>query len=217
MADRDSFIEEVSEEVRRDRMFGLWKRYGPFAIGAIVLFVVAAAAMTWLEQNRAAAAREAGADLIAASVGSAAETAEAMEVLAGGNSEPGIQALAQMRAAGAHVIAENREAAIGAFDKVALGADTPPLLRDLASLRALMLRGEDMAPADFANALSPLAEGSGPYSLLALEARGVARERAGDRDGALADLNAVHSDEASPAGLRRRVAEVLTALGATPE
>ena len=33
----------VSEEVRRDRMFGLWKRYGPFVIGAIVVFVVGAA------------------------------------------------------------------------------------------------------------------------------------------------------------------------------
>lgn len=217
MADRDSFIEEVSEEVRRDRMFDLWKRYGPFVIGAIVLFVVGAAVMTWLDQNREAAAREAGASLIAASVGSAAETAEAMEVVAGGSGEPGLEALAQLRAAGAHVIAGNNEAAIAGFEKVALAADTPTLLRDLASLRALMLRGEDMPAADFASALSPMANGAGPYSLLALEARGVARERAGDREGALADLNAVHSDDAAPSGLRRRVAEVLTALGAAPE
>ena len=50
-----------------------------------------------------------------------------------------------------------------------------------------------------------------------LEARGVAKERASDREGAIADLSAVHADAAAPAGLRRRVAEVLTALGAAPE
>ncbi len=217
MSDTDSFIEEVSEEVRRDRMFGLWKRYGPFVIGAIVLFVAGAAVMTWLDQRKAAQAQEAGAALIAASIGSATETAEAMEVVAGTAGEPGLRALAQMRAAGAFAVAGNKEAAIAAFQKISLGADTPDLLRDVAALRALMLSGEDMPPADFATALSPLAEGAGPYSLLALEARGVAKERAGDREGAIADLSAVHADAAAPAGLRRRVAEVLTALGAAPE
>lgn len=217
MSDNDSFIDEVSEEVRRDRMFSLWKRYGPFVIGAIVLLVAAAAVMTWMDQRRADQAQQAGAGLIAASIGSAAETAEAMQVVANSAGEPGVAALANMRAAGALVIAGDKDAAIEAFNKVALAADTPALLRDIASLRALMLRGEDMPPADFANALSPMADGAGPYRLLALEARGVAYARAGDSESAIADLNAVHSDPAAPAGLRRRVAEVLTALGAAPE
>ncbi|MEL6318680.1 MAG: hypothetical protein AAFR16_13700, partial [Pseudomonadota bacterium] len=35
----DTFIDEVTEELRRDRLFALFKRYGPFAIGAVVLLV----------------------------------------------------------------------------------------------------------------------------------------------------------------------------------
>ena len=43
MSDTDSFIEEVSEEVRRDRLFKLMKRYGWIAILAVLLLVGGAA------------------------------------------------------------------------------------------------------------------------------------------------------------------------------
>ena len=124
MSDRDSFIDEVSEEVRRDRMFALWKRFGPFVIGGIVLIVAAAAVYTWLEDRRAVDAQKAGGALIAASLGGAAETAEAMEVFANGADAGGAATLARLRAAGAHVLAGDRDAAIAAFEQVSLAADT---------------------------------------------------------------------------------------------
>ena len=66
MSDRDSFIEEVSEEVRRDRMFSLWKRYGPFVIGGIVAVVALTGVKNWLDSEAEKAARQAGGALIAA-------------------------------------------------------------------------------------------------------------------------------------------------------
>ena len=41
MADRDSFIDEVSEELRRDRMLTAWRRWGPWVVGVVVLAVAA--------------------------------------------------------------------------------------------------------------------------------------------------------------------------------
>jgi hypothetical protein len=32
VSETDSFIQEVTEEVRHDRMFRLWKKYGPYAV-----------------------------------------------------------------------------------------------------------------------------------------------------------------------------------------
>jgi fermentation-respiration switch protein FrsA (DUF1100 family) len=39
VSDTDSFIDEVTEEVRRDRLFGLMKRYGWIAALAVLLIV----------------------------------------------------------------------------------------------------------------------------------------------------------------------------------
>ena len=36
MSDTDSFIDEVNEEVRRDRFYGLLRRYGWIAVVAVV-------------------------------------------------------------------------------------------------------------------------------------------------------------------------------------
>ena len=43
MSESDSFIQEVTEEVRQDRMFALWKKWGPYVLAAIVIAVGGAA------------------------------------------------------------------------------------------------------------------------------------------------------------------------------
>ena len=53
MSDTDSFIDEVTEEVRRDRMFNLLRRYGWIAVVAVLLLVGGAAWNEWrLSQQR---------------------------------------------------------------------------------------------------------------------------------------------------------------------
>ena len=43
VSDTDSFIEEVSEEVRRDRLFKIFKKYAWVAVLVVVLLVGGAA------------------------------------------------------------------------------------------------------------------------------------------------------------------------------
>ena len=50
MSNTDSFIEEVNEEVRRDRLYGYLRRYGWIAILAVILIVGGAA---WSEYRKA--------------------------------------------------------------------------------------------------------------------------------------------------------------------
>ena len=56
MSDTDSFIEEVTEEVRRDRLFALMRRYGWIAVAAVLLLVGGTA---YREYARAAEAAKA--------------------------------------------------------------------------------------------------------------------------------------------------------------
>ena len=39
MSDTDSFIDEVTEEVRRDRLYAMMKRYGWIAVLIVILIV----------------------------------------------------------------------------------------------------------------------------------------------------------------------------------
>ena len=56
MSDTDSFIDEVTEEVRRDRLYGYLRRYGWIGIVVVVLIVAGA---TWSEYRKAQTEAEA--------------------------------------------------------------------------------------------------------------------------------------------------------------
>lgn len=60
MSESDSFIREVSEEVRRERFSRLLRRYGWIAALALLVIVGGAGFLEWRKTRAEAAAREAG-------------------------------------------------------------------------------------------------------------------------------------------------------------
>jgi hypothetical protein len=217
VSETDSFIEEVSEEVRKDRMFKLWKRFGPYVIGGVVAIVVLAGAKEWVDSRAKTQAENTGAALVAASAGSPDQAAQALTVIADAATHDGEAVLARLMAAAAYAESGDQEAAAAAYDLVNLDSNADLILRDFAAFRALMLRSAEMQAADLVNALNPIAEGQNAFRILALEARGVAQYRAGDAEAAAADLQAVVNDETSPNGARSRAAALLTAMGVSLE
>ena len=213
MSDSDSFISEVSEEVRRDRMFALWRKYGPYVIGLIVVVVAAAGAKTYLDAQTKSAAREAGGALIAASEGDLDVQSVALAELADSVDHDGARLIAELRTAGALASSGDKAGAAEIYDRISATAVTDPLLQDFAAYRVTMLRGETMDPAAFADNLSPIANGSGPFRLLAMEARGIALVRAGDQAAGEDELRAAYSDEAAPQPMRQRIEVIMTAIG----
>jgi hypothetical protein len=213
VSDTDSFIQEVSEEVRRDRMFRLWRRYGPFVIGAIVAVVAATAAKQWWDHRQAQAAREAGAALIeAGQAATPAARAAAFEKLAGTITN-GAALLARMRAAAALAESGDAQGAAALYEAIAVDKDVDEVYAQLARLRATVLRAPEAGPEATAAALAPLAADGAPFRLLALEARAAARAQDGDAAGARDDLTVILADPAVTEGTRLRATEFLTTLG----
>ncbi len=213
MSNTDSFIEEVTEEVRRDRLFALFRRYG--WIGAVlVLAIVGGTAWTQYAQSRAAAEAEARGDalLTALQAPGDAERAAALEAVA---VDGPAAAIAGFLTADAQLTAGEAAAAVATLEAVADDPEVEPIYRELAQLKAL-LADTGRPAAERAAALEPLGQPGAPFRLVALEAQALAQVEAGDTDAALATLQALIEDASVTGGLRERASTLIVALGGTP-
>lgn len=209
MSNPESFIDEVSEEVRRDRLFGLMRRYGWIAV-VVVLGIVGGAAWTEWSKARDSAQAEAFGDAVLGALDTADVPARrtALEAVPASDGQRGIVGLLVAADPG-----EDREAALAALDRVAGDAALGPEYRDLAVLRRVLLQGADTPTADRRAALEPLATPGRPYRTLALEQIAYLSAEAGDTDAAIAGLTALTQDQEATPGLRRRAGQMVTALG----
>ena len=207
MSESDSFIQEVSEEIRQDRMFKLWKRYAPYVIGAIALIVGAAAVWNWMQHRAVIEARETGGAFIAAELGAV----EAQEALAASIDDEAA-VVAELRLAASLLLNDETERAVEIYRGVAAREDLPTAYRHLAVLNAVKLDAEAGEPAALVGALAPLVEEGAPYRPLALELRAVLQVAAGDAAAAREDLEAVLAAPEATAETRRRASGLLAAL-----
>ena len=213
MANQDSFIDEVNEEVRRDRLYGLLRRYGWIAILLVVLIVGGAAWNEFRKANQRAAAESLGDAVIAAleEEQPAARLAALAEIDPG--DDPDTAAFLALMRSGATLDADDRDAAVASLTELAGRGDISPVYRDLAILKSVMIAGSGIAPEDRITQLQGLSLPGAPFRLPALEQIALAEVERGETDAALALFSEILGDSASSDGLRRRAAQMIVALG----
>lgn len=211
MANRDSFIDEVTEEVRRDRLYAMFRRYGWVGALVIVLLVGGAAVNEYLKAQARAEAEALG-DALLAALETPDETARAEALAAIDASDNArAEALVALLSAGAGEGGADRLWAISEDPGL------PPLWRDVAALKAAVASAGEMPAADLIARLEPLALPGAPYRLLALEQIALAELARGETGAALDVLNEIAADAATGQGLRQRVLQLIVALGGDPE
>lgn len=214
MSNTDSFIDEVTEEVRRDRLFGYFRRYGWVGIALVVLIVGGAAYNEWQKSTTAAQSQAFGDALIAALDGPDAATRQT--ALAAIQTSGEKAALTKLLAATASLEAGDDAAHKASADLLAqVSSDTSlsPLWRDLADLRRVLVLGDAMPVAERRAILDAIAVPGRPYRTLAQEQLAMLAVEEGDRVGAIKLLTALIADQETPAGLRERAAQVIVVLG----
>ena len=143
MSDTDSFIDEVTEEVRRDRLFALYRRYGWIAVLAIVALVGAVAWSEYRQAQSMRAAQALGDQLIAAEQpNDPALRADALAAVQ--PDSPGGQAVAAFLTADAQLAAGDVDAAAATLDAVANTVDLPPVYRQMAVFKSLLAQSETL-------------------------------------------------------------------------
>jgi hypothetical protein len=207
----DSFIEEVTEEVRRDRLFRLFRKYGWIA-GLVVVGLVGGTIWTEWSKAQAKARAEAFGDAI-------------IDALDHGTPDERRAALAAIRTDGAQtallqlILAsdpdEDRAATLAALDTMAGDTTLAPTYRDLAVLRRVLVAGDEMPLADRRAALDGIAQAGRPYRPLAAELLAYLLVEEGKIDEAVAAMTALMQDQEASGALRARVGQMVTALGGT--
>lgn len=218
----DSFIREVNEQIRQERLSSFWQRFGKFVIAGIVIAVVATIAYVIWERHRASQAAADGDRYFAAvdlaTAGDTEGSVSAFEALVA----DGVGAypdLARLRIASTLAASGDRAGAIARLDEVA-SSSAPQALRDIAAVRAAYLLVDDGSPDDVRQRVERLTNEAQALRHPAREALGLSLWRARDAEAARAFFQQIIEDLSAPAGISQRarlMLEVIDAGSTLPE
>lgn len=214
----EEFIREVDEELQRDRLSKLWRRYGRVLIGAAVLLVVGVAAQQGWQAYRnaqlAAVATEFARVDFKMREGTWADARAGFDTLAA-TAGPGFSALARLREAAAADALEDPAARAAALDKLADDPNADPLMRELAVLLTVAGELDSGDPGSLQGRLQPLAEAGKPWRNSAREMQALLAIRMADFALARTILGELAKDSATTPDQQQRVEAVLQSLGGT--
>lgn len=214
MSNNESFIDEVTEEVRRERLFGYLKRYGWIGIAGVIALVGGAAYFEWDKSVKRADAEVYGDALLAAmDAPDAVARQKALAAVEGTGDRAALKMLLAAGEAFASKDAAARSEALAGLKAVAEDGSVSPVWRDLASLRWLIAPGAGHEPAARQAGLEALAAPGRAFRPLALEQLAFDKVAAGEREAALADFRALQASTEAPTGLRSRAGQMIVILG----
>lgn len=213
--ENEAFLREVDENLRRDQMTGLARKWGTAGAILVGLFLIALAGFLWWRSHKAEQAGQDGEQFVqvlgAAEVGSVTPGDARLAALANSPRE-GYRALARLTQAS--LTAKNNPAGgAKAYQAIADDAALPQAIRDLATIRAVTLQFDSLPPADVVAKLKPLSVATNPWFGTAAELTAMAYLKMNRKDLAGPLFAAVARDNDAPVGLRSRAAGMATALG----
>jgi hypothetical protein len=209
----DVLFREIDEDVRRDQMANLWKRYGKAVIGVAFGVIIAVSGLKayeyWRVQQAEAAARNFFAAAALNSEDKPEEAAKAYAALF--DEHDGYGLIARFGQAASLAFAGDQKAAVDAYDAIVAANNAPQELIAAAKLRAAWLLVDSASPADLEARLAGLDDANGPWRSVTREILGLAYYRTGDLAKADAILNELLADPEAPQQARAR-AQLLIGL-----
>lgn len=209
----DSFIDEVTEELRRDRLFALFRRYGWIPV-VLVLGIVGGAIWREWSISREQAKAQAWGDAVLAAEASG-DPAAIVKVDPQGSADR--EALAVLLGAGRWAESGGKDAAIEALRKVDGNEAIAPALRDLAQLKLVMLAGTSIGQAELDQILSDMSRSGAPFEMLALEQKALALIEAGREADAITLIRQIQRKSGVSQALHQRLSNMMIALGEEPQ
>lgn len=213
----DTFLREVEEELRRERLEKIWRQYGTYFIAGAAAIVLGVLLYKYIEHSQIIAAETTGAryeEAMALSAdgkeGSAAKEFE--KIVADGTG--GYPQLARLQLAGALLKEGKSEEALAAYEALANDAGADELLRSYAALQAAAMRVGGADFTEMENRLTPLMSDESPWRFSARELMGLAAFKAGKSSEARTLLTPLLVDQKTPQSIVERAQIVLAEIAA---
>ena len=218
----DTFLKEVDEELRKERLNQFVARYGWWLFGAVLLVLAAIGGTLWWQDRQRGEAAQQGEALLEAldslDSGNRAAAAPKLAEIADSDVE-GYRAAALFARAASQVEAGQAAAAIATYRTIAGDESLAEPYRQAALVRQTALEFDRLQPREVIRRLGPLARPGQPWFGTAGEMVGIAQMRMRRPDLAGAMFQRIGRDEAVPESIRTRAVQMAGSLGydAMPE
>lgn len=215
-AQQDVFVREVDDALRQDQMEKFIKGKGK-ALAALLVLVLAGLGgwLYWNHHQKSQLEQHAEAfvqALDSVKAGNLADAKSKLQPLAADDAKGDATPAKLMLAA----IAQEQKDSAGAakiYDQIAADETAPKPLRDLATVRSVAARFDDMKPQDVVDRLKPLAAPGNAWFGVSAEMVGMAYLKMGKPDQAGPLFAEIAKDENASDGLRSRARQLAAVLG----
>ena len=216
VSDTDSFLQEVSEELRRDKLYRNIRKYGWVAILFVIVIVGAATYREYLKSQAATEAQLFGTSIIDAlnEKNVVDRVAKLQKINAPGDNAEAILALLLLAESNG---IENTNQEDRFLSNVIENLSIEAHYRDLLNFKILLGSAATMNIDERISAFEEIARPGNVYRLLAEEQLALIELEQGNSEKAVEKLSQILLDAELTAGLRNRATQMMIALGRDPE
>lgn len=213
----ETFVKEVDENLRRDRINDFFKENGSWLIAGLILFLAACGGLIWYQQyreNRTEAQVEQLAQIYKAiAVGNTSKVPQQLDELSTSGSKA-VRASALFTRAAFAVQENDNKLAIATYKKVRDDSSLPDAYRNAALVRETALEFDQLDPQQVIAQLAPIAKAGNPWFGSAGEMTALALIKAGKTKQAGELFATLAKDKNVPESIRNRSIQISGSLGA---
>ena len=213
----ETFVREVDENLRRDRVRDFFRNNGAWIVVGLILFLAVCGGIIWYQQHRVERA-EAHVEQLAKiykdiGTGNTSKVPQQLDDLANSSSKA-VRATALFTRAAFALEQNDQKLALATYKKLAADSSLPEAYRNAALIRQTALEFDKLQPQQVIARLQPLSKAGNPWFGSAGEMTALALVKQGKKKEAGQLFATIAKDKDVPDATRGRAIQIAGSLGA---
>jgi hypothetical protein len=212
----ETFVREVDENLRRDRIRDFFQDNKGSLIGAVILFLAVSGGIIWFQQHRVQRAQSEVEQLAQIykdiGTGNTSKVPQQLEDLSHAGSK-GVSATALFTRAAFALQQNDTKTATNLYKQIASDSSLPQAYRDAALIRQTALEFDQLSPDQVISRMQPLTQAGNPWFGSAGEMTALAMIKQGKKQQAGQLFATIAKDKTVPQSIRDRSIQIAGSLG----